>query len=75
MKIETKLINLLENHDWWAFMSDDPSVDKRARDNWIEILQLMRDFPNREVAFELYKKHCPERLFDEGLLVRKSIGL
>lgn len=75
MTLREELEQRLQNHDWWAFMSDDPSVDKRARENWIEILQLMRDFPNREVAFELYKKHCPERLFDEGFLVRKSIGL
>jgi len=89
MKIETKLKNLLENHDWWAFMSDDPSVDKRAQENWIEILQLMRDFPNREEAMRLYKKHCPGGLFGNKELpsdedwfnhlldqtIRKSIGL
>jgi hypothetical protein len=75
MTLREELEQRLQNHDWWAFMSDDYSVDKRARENWIEILQLMHNFPNREEAFELYKKHCPERLFDEGLLVRKSIGL
>lgn len=65
----------LRKYDWWSFMSDDPAVDKRSQEDYMEIIKLMRDFPNREEAFELYKKHCPETLFCEGLLVRKSIGL
>jgi hypothetical protein len=75
MTLHEKLEQRLQDHDWWAFMSDDPSVDKRAQEDYTEIIKLMRDFPNREEAFELYKKHCPKELLGEDFLVRKSIGL
>jgi len=75
MTPQEELEQRLKNHKWWAFMSDDPSVDKKAQEDYMEIIKLMRDFPNREEAFELYKKHCPEELFVDGSLVRKSIGL
>lgn len=75
MTLHEELEQRLQNHDWWSFMSDDASVDKRAQDDWLEIIKLMRNFPNREEAFELYKKHCPEGILGEGFLVRKSIGL
>jgi hypothetical protein len=74
MKAETKLTNLLENHDWWSFMSDDASVDKRAQDQYAVIINLMKEFPNREKAYELYMKYCPEQL-SRVSDIRKKIGL
>ena len=75
MTPQEELEQRLQNHKWWSFMSDDPSVDKKAQEDYIEIIKLMRNFPNREEAFELYKKHCPEKLFIDASLIRKSIGL
>ena len=75
MTTQEELEQRLQNHDWWSFMSDDPSVDKRAQEDYMEIIELMRKFPNREQAFELYKKHCPEKLFNDEVILRKSIGL
>jgi len=74
MKIETKLINLLENYDWYAFMSDDASVDKRAQDQYKVIINLMKEFPNREDAYSLYMRHCPKELAASSI-IRKAIGL
>jgi hypothetical protein len=75
MTPQEELEQRLKNHKWWSFMSDDPSVDKKAQEDYMEIIQLMRDFPNREEAFELYKKHCPKTLFNDEVMLRKSIGL
>ena len=74
MKIKTKLINLLENYDWYAFMSDDTSVDKRAQDQYKIIINLMKEFPNREDAYSLYMQHCPKELANSSV-IRKVIGL
>ena len=74
MKIETKLINLLENYDWYAFMSDDALVDKNARDQYRVIINLMKEFPNREDAYSLYMRHCPKELASSSV-IRKAIGL
>jgi hypothetical protein len=74
MKTKTKLINLLENHDWWSFMSDDASVDKRAQDQYAVIINLMKEFPNREEAYNLYMQHCPKGLAAPSI-IRRDIGL
>jgi hypothetical protein len=74
MKIENKLTNLLENYDWYAFMSDDASVDKRAQDQHKVIINLMKKFPNREEAYNLYMQHCPKGLAAPSI-VRRDIGL
>ena len=74
MKIKTKLINLLENYDWYAFMSDDASVDKRAQDQYKVIINLMKEFPNREEAYYLYMQHCPDGLAAPSI-IRRDIGL
>ena len=74
MKIKTKLINLLENYDWYAFMSDDASVDKRAQDQYKVIINLMKKFPNREEAYNLYMQNCPKGLAAPSV-VRRDIGL
>jgi hypothetical protein len=74
MKIETKLINLLKNYDWYAFMSDDASVDKRAQDQYKVIINLMKEFPNREDAYNLYMQHCPKGLAAPSI-IRRDIGL
>ena len=74
MKIKTKLINLLENYDWYAFMSDDTSVDKRAQDQYKVIINLMKEFPNREEAYNLYMQNCPKGLAAPSI-IRRDIGL
>jgi len=74
MKIKTKLINLLENYDWHAFMSDDTSVDKRAQDQYKVIINLMKEFPNREEAYNLYMQNCPKGLAAPSI-IRRDIGL
>lgn len=74
MRIETKLKNLLENYDWYAFMSDDASVDKRAQDQYKVIINLMKKFPNRESAYNLYMQHCPIGLAAPSI-IRRDIGL
>lgn len=74
MKIENKLTNLLENYDWHAFMSDDASADKRAQDQYKIIINLMKKFPNREEAYNLYMQHCPKGLAAPSI-VRRDIGL
>jgi hypothetical protein len=74
MKIKTKLANLLENYDWYAFISDDASVDKRAQDQYKVIINLMKKFPNREDAYSLYMQHCPKELASSSI-IRKAIGL
>jgi hypothetical protein len=74
MTPQEELEQRLKNHDWWSGFKDAGN-DTKAQEDYMEIIKLMRNFPNREEAFELYKKHCPEALFCEGLLVRKSIGL
>ena len=74
MKIEKKLTNLLENYDWYAFMSDDASVDKRAQDQYKVIINLMKKFPNREKAYNLYMQHCPKGLATPSI-IRRDIGL
>ena len=55
-------------------MSDDASVDKRAQDQYAVIINLMKEFPNREKAYELYMKYCPEQL-SRVSDIRKKIGL
>tara|TARA_R100001463_G_scaffold72250_1_gene126148 strand:+ start:1227 stop:1451 length:225 start_codon:yes stop_codon:yes gene_type:complete len=74
VKIKTKLINLLENYDWYAFMSDDTSVDKRAQDQYKVIINLMKEFPNREEAYNLYMQNCPKGLAAPSI-IRRDIGL
>jgi hypothetical protein len=53
MTLHEELEQRLQDHDWWAFMSDDPSVDKRAQEDYTEIIKLMRDFPNRTKSIAL----------------------
>lgn len=74
MTLHEELEQRLQNHDWWSGFKDS-SNDTKAQEDYMEIIKLMRNFPNREEAFELYKKHCPKELLGEGFLVRKSIGL
>ena len=74
MKIEKKLTNLLKNYDWYAFMSDDASVDKRAQDQYKVIINLMKEFPNREEAYNLYMQNCPKGLAAPSI-IRRDIGL
>jgi len=74
MTLHEELEQRLQNHDWWSGFKD-ASNDTKAQEDYMEIIQLMRDFPNREEAFELYKKHCPKTLFNDEVMLRKSIGL
>ena len=55
-------------------MSDDASVDKRAQDQYKVIINLMKKFPNRENAYDLYMQHCPKGLATPSI-IRRDIGL
>jgi hypothetical protein len=63
--IMNTLINLLQKHDWYYTMSDDPRSYDKGRSKEREISGLMRDLENLgfgEDAKSIYNEYAPENM-------------
>jgi hypothetical protein len=63
--IMNTLINLLQKHDWYYMMSDDPRSYDKGRSKEREISGLMRDLENLgfgEDAKSIYNEYAPENM-------------
>jgi hypothetical protein len=63
--IMNTLIDLLQKHDWYYMMSDDPRSYDKGRSKEREISRLMKDLENlgfSDDAKSIYNEYAPERM-------------
>jgi hypothetical protein len=53
---------MLQSHDWYYMMSEDPSVEKEGKANWEQIKKMaiqLKDTPGAKELWDKYAKDIP----------------
>ena len=53
---------MLQSHDWYYMMSEDPSVEKEGKANWEQIKKMaiqLKDTPGAKELWDKYAKDMP----------------
>jgi len=64
-----KLIDLLENHDWFHDYSDDHRVYQWGHDNQIQIEKELDNLGRTKEAMEIYENAMPENYYPDFAVV------
>lgn len=55
-----KFKEMLQSHDWYYMMSDDPSVEKEGRANWEKIKEMAIELGGTQEAKELWDTYAKD---------------